>query len=53
MAKVGLVKSQLNPLFSQISSLVITEELLISLPDADRVKITPMGRHLSASLLRE
>ena len=43
MANTGREISAVQPFLTCILSLVITEELLISLPDAARVKMTPTG----------
>ena len=37
-----------NPRLSSVSSFVITELLLISLPEAAMVRTTPIGRHADA-----
>ena len=44
IANKGRFNSLLNPRFNFNSSLVITHELLISLPAAAIVKITPTGK---------
>ena len=44
ITNLGLTKSSLKPFLIFNSSLVITQELLSSLPAALIVKITPIGR---------
>ena len=53
MEKRGRLLGALNPRFSHPSSLVMTQESLISLPEAARVRIVPTGRAFSGTRFLE